>query len=304
MAYNEWSLSTPSNHSNNANDRSILCTASTISTNSIGSILRSSSAYTASKLNSSLTNPSNITCKKKRVRIVSPIKWEIDNKSSKSLKSKREFINTTISFCEIKRILRDLDCDSRGCYDECVDRLLSTNWIPNRKHIECNERLRAKPIHACNERVIKLENGTIDYLQRFTINELKKWLKYHNIDQPSGASKLEYMKLINIHFLWRSPSPDSFRFKIRPNRPCHDKTKTMSRTPRTDHRMNKNNHMFIDTDNKKSRLDFDEYDSEHDSIENIENIENNDDNMNDIRMEMEIDNNYDEGLRMQLCFDD
>ena len=294
--YNEWSLSTPS--TNNTNNRS-LWTASTASTTSMGSILRSSSAYTESKLNSSSTNPMT-SCKKKRVRIVSPIKWDINNKSSKSLKSKREFINTTISFCEIKRILRDLDCDARGCYDQCVDRLLATNWVPNRKHIQYNEKLRAKPIHACNERVIKLENGKMDYLQRFSINELKKWLKYHNIEQPHGATKQEYIKLINIHFLWRSPSPDSFRFKLRPNRPCQDKIKTMSRTPRGKPRIDLNDdHIDINNENK-TRIDFDEYENHKDDDDDKENMEL---DMNDFG-DNEIDNEYNAGLRMQLCFDD
>lgn len=195
-------------------------------TASTGSILRSSSSYTTSKL---VTNSTS-----KRVSIVSPIKWDAHSRSTYCMERRRQFINTTISYCTLKQILRSLGYATSGGYDECVNRLLHSEWIPDRRYIEYDERLRARPVQHSKDRVVNLRCGELEYLSNFTLNELKRWLKHNNIAQPVRASKMAYMKIIQQHFSWRSPSPDSIRFKVRPKRPLctENKTRTKSRTPK------------------------------------------------------------------------
>ena len=291
---NEWSFSTPSIQNGN---KSVISTTSISDSMSTCSILRSSSRYTKSIF--------SCDSQKKRVRIVSPIRWDINKQCTTSIQRRREFIQTTITYIELKQILRDLGYSSHGSFNECCERLLDTKWIPDKHHIEQNDKLRAKPIHELNERIIKLENGDIDYLSSFNINQLKKWLKHNNIKQPSGKNKYEYIKIINQHFMWRSPSTDSLRFRVIPNRPkCYGynngdiddgvddknqhKTKTMSRTPRRKRKNVRNiDNMDIDQDDddKINCMDQDCIDHEADDNDYNNDYDDNDD------------------VRMQLCFD-
>jgi len=213
--FNDWTLSTPVP----------LRTYHNLSS-STGSILRLSSS-------SNIANTTNT----KRVRIVSPIKWH--SKSKWNSDRKRMFINTTISYCDIKHILRSLGCDPRGGYKECVDRLLQSDWTPDPQLIRFNDRLRAKPIQKPSEKVVNLHCGDIHYLSNFTMKELKKWLEYNNIQQPVRQNKTEYIKLINKIYKVRSPSPDSIRVNTQYHRRNYsNKKKTESKTPRIRKKIN------------------------------------------------------------------
>ena len=188
----------------------------TTSTTGSGSILRSSSLKQG-------------TLTGKRVSIVSPIKWKHGNCS---LQRKRNFIDSTINFIDIKHILRSLGCDASGGYTECVEKLLQSEWCPDRHHIQLNERLRAKPVQNTDNRVVNLQCGDLDYLSRFTLNELKRWLKFNHIQQPVGQSKYEYMKLIHKNYSFQSPSPATFRSRIPKRHNNGSSNKIIGRTPK------------------------------------------------------------------------
>jgi len=152
----------------------------------------------------------------KRVSIVSPMKWQ---DSRCSLERKRKFIDSTINFVEVQHILRSIGCDASGGYQECVEKLLKSEWSPSRRQLKLNERLRARPIHNAEDRIINLQRADMDYLSRFSLNDLKKWLKLNDIEQPAGANKVECMKLINKNYSFQSPSQaDKFR-PVMPKRP-------------------------------------------------------------------------------------
>ena len=200
----------------------------------INGILRSTSMFSDSSESVShlfaYGVPENGTRTKRvrhRVSIVSPMRWNTSNKCS--LERKRSFINSTISYCSIKAILRSIGCDTTGGYEQCVERLLHSSWVPSRQHIESNERLRAKPVRK-DDAVIRLECAESEYLHRFPINELKKWLKANDIKQEYGQSKWEVIRLIQRNFVAMTPSP-MFKGKVRPKRPVHG-LKTVSKTPK------------------------------------------------------------------------
>mmetsp|Transcript_35774 Transcript_35774/g.58671 ORF Transcript_35774/g.58671 Transcript_35774/m.58671 type:complete len:281 (-) Transcript_35774:713-1555(-) len=248
---------------------------------SANSILRSSSRYTPS-----------IFSHRKRVKIVSPIKWEPHNTSAYGIGRRRQLIYSIISYGELQRILRSMGYATSGGYSVCADRLLQSEWIPDRCHIERDERLRAKPVQNSGDRCVKLQCGDVHYLANFHINELKKWLKTHHITQPSRASKIEYIRLIQQHFGWQSPSPDSVRFKMMPQRPCRSGyKKLLGRTPTTVR------HQQLRCDTLKNIVEHDNNDDDGDD----------DDEKNDAQMlQPQHVQKYsgDHSVRMQLCFDD
>eukprot|EP01084_Bolivina_argentea_P253352 425537_1 len=166
------------------------------------SVLRSSLLYTSKKN----------TNDRKRVSIVSPMNWDCK-------KTRRDFINTTISYCDIKNILRTMGYDVTGSYNKCVNQLIQSNWIPDQTYILYNEKLRAKPIFHENERIVNLECGNIEYLKKFSLNQLKKWLKHNNIQQPRHINKYECMELINKKYTYQSPTPTKIRYKLPPKTP-------------------------------------------------------------------------------------
>jgi len=78
--------------------------------------------------------------------------------------------------------------------------------------------MRARPVRKHQDRPIRLESGNLQELSRYSINELKRWLKLNQISQPPGQSKYECMLLVHAHFTMRTPSPASFS-RVAPRRP-------------------------------------------------------------------------------------
>ena len=192
------------------------------------SILRTGSPWYSGSAASRSNTLSNLS--RKTVRIVSPIRWGSTTK--KSVDRKRAFINSTVSFLKIKSILRDIGCDPSGGYEECVDKLLDSDWVPPREYIESNDSIRAKPIHPDEDRMVELKNSRSDYLSSFTMNDLRKWLKQNGIKQKKGQNKQQLIALIRRNFYVQTPVHDVLRVRRRPNKPTVSGNKSMCKTPR------------------------------------------------------------------------
>jgi len=161
---------------------------------------------------SPLRTTSNSPKKAKQVRIASPVKWY--SQSKESIERKRECLRSTISHREIQRILREIGCDAAGGYNECVDRLLASDWTPPRKYIESEERFRAKPIEHDSEKIIELL--ATDDLEKFSTDDLKLWLTQNRIAFNPDRGRAAIVALVGRARAITTPLPTSVRSRLCP----------------------------------------------------------------------------------------
>jgi len=89
--------------------------------------------------------------------------------------------------------------------EECVEILIQAGWSPSKEHVQRNERLRATPIEHCDEEVtIELESGNHQYLSSRTTDDLKAWLKQHQISHHK-TFKIDLIKLVQRHYANTTP---------------------------------------------------------------------------------------------------
>merc|ERR1711933_201853 len=117
-------------------------------------------------LKSSFLTPTRRNKTKKRVRVVSAVKW--NTTKSCSSERQRNFIKTALSPEDIKRL-------SGEDGEVGVNKLLVSNWTPEPHHIDAYNKKAAKFVQNEDERVIYLECADFDYLAKFEKKELEKW---------------------------------------------------------------------------------------------------------------------------------
>eukprot|EP01083_Nonionella_stella_P032201 88160_1 len=227
-----------------ANDEDINMRGSP-STTTPRSILMSSSNYT--------TNHNLQSSTRKRVTIVSPIKWHSD--TEEAIARKRQFIKRELNYKEIQFILQNILKiqlrDAMDSYEDCVQLLLSSQWIPDQTIIRRNDSLRAKPtVHESEKHIICTD---IEYLSTFSTQRLKKWITDHGIPQPMNGSKYDYMQVIRNAYPFVSPGPCDFVMKFNQEAGNEDHKKTMCRTPHRQHKAKEREGVEI-----RKQLDFEE----------------------------------------------
>merc|ERR1711971_1252557 len=86
------------------------------------------------------------------VKVASPIVWQ--SKDHLRLRKKQEFIKH-LGFAQIKAILREhgLAFDESDSYDVCVQRLVTSRWIPSRDTIQSYQRMFAKPVRSLEQKM-------------------------------------------------------------------------------------------------------------------------------------------------------
>merc|ERR1711971_679189 len=122
------------------------------------------------------------------VKVASPIVWQ--SKDHLRLRKKQEFIKH-LGFAQIKAILREhgLAFDESDSYYVCVQRLVTSRWIPSRETIQSYQRMFAKPVRSLEQKMedrIRLCKAAD--VANLSCEEMKLWLKRNGGRVPDAAA--------------------------------------------------------------------------------------------------------------------
>ena len=169
-----------------------------------------------------------------------PLQWDVS--VSNDLNLKYQFIRSVFTESEIKDILHKMLCDHiPHDYEECVQRLVETEWKPTKEQLRRHDLLRATPIeHDDDEQSVHFESGDLKYLSSRTNDQLEQWLNQHNI-QHDAESKKQLVELVHNVFGVTSPIRTMSRSRLCPKTNGKQREKrAMCKTP---HRLRMNSGM-------------------------------------------------------------
>lgn len=139
--------------------------------------------------------------------IVSPIIWH--SKKKMHLDKKRKHLETHATQESIRQILQTNALETHGGVNECIERLLSTPWVPSPEHPLCNDRLRAIPLRSTEEiiemRRERMANLTADEVQALTETELEKWFEVNAVAKPAVRGRQALITRVRTHLMLESP---------------------------------------------------------------------------------------------------
>jgi len=169
----------------------------------------------------------------KSVRISSPIVWR-SNDQSKLFKKQQFVENMNLNLTQIKDILGEhgLSVDDDSTYENCVERLVHSQWVPSDDAIQIYQRQRAKPVRtAMQKQEDRVRLVTVQTVSKLSCAEMKLWLQRNGGRVPEGSSDADRKNMERtIRNQMRVITP-FVKQKRAPKRP--KKTKKDSHTQRT-----------------------------------------------------------------------
>jgi len=127
----------------------------------------------------------------KSVRVSSPITWKSDD--PRKLRNKQRFVEE-MSLAQIKAILNELtlSVDDQYTYENCVQSLVLSQWMPSREAIQSYQRQRAKPVRtAAQKQEDRVRLCTVHDITKLSCAEMKLWLQRNGGRAPDGSSETD-----------------------------------------------------------------------------------------------------------------
>merc|ERR1712013_666204 len=141
---------------------------------------------------------------------------------------KQHFIER-LTFPQIQAILRDneLPFDESDTIEQCIDRLVNSQWIASRHSIDRYQRMRAKPIRTASQKSEdRLRLCNANNVEDLSADEMKIWLTRRGGRVPDGdvTSEGDRQKMARqIRNRMRVTTP-CFKAKAPPKRPQKGKS--------------------------------------------------------------------------------
>jgi len=158
------------------------------------------------------------------VKVASPIVWQ--SKDHLRLRKKQEFIKH-LGFAQIKAILREhgLAFDESDSYDVCVQRLVTSRWIPSRDTIQSYQRMFAKPVRSLEQKMedrIRLCKAAD--VGNLSCEEMKLWLKRNGGRVPDANGESDRRRMARLIRTQMRVTTPFFKSKAAPKRPKKGKS--------------------------------------------------------------------------------